>query len=83
MPRLLNAQRQFDQYAFQNDLPIPEIIDGTNGGSITLGVWQISQSLGLYDVHGDPLYTTVWGYGTNAEHTTYPARQFLPTKGYR
>ena len=78
MPRLLNAQRQFDQYAFQNDLPIPEIIDGTN---ITLGVWQTSQSLGLYDVHGDPLYTTVWGYGTSAKDATYPGPTILAYEG--
>ena len=81
MTTLLNAQRQFDRYAFQNDLPIPEIIDGTNGGSITLGVWQTSQFLGLYDVHGDPLYTTVWGYGTSAEHTTYPGPTILAYEG--
>jgi spore coat protein A, manganese oxidase len=81
MTTLLNAQRQFDQYAFQNDLPIPEIIDGTNGGSITLGVWQTSQFLGLYDVHGDPLYTTVWGYGESAGDTTYPGPTILAYEG--
>ncbi len=81
MTTLLNAKRQFDQYAFQNDLPIPDIIDGTNGGSITLGVWQTSQFLGLYDVHGDPLYTTVWGYGLTAEVTTYPGPTILAYEG--
>ena len=81
MTTLLNAKRQFDQYAFQNDLPIPEVIDGTNGGSITLGVWQTSQFLGLYDVHGDPLYTTVWGYGTSAVDTTYPGPTILAYEG--
>jgi spore coat protein A len=77
MTTLLDAQRQFDRYAFQNALPIPHIIDETSGGSITLGVWQTSQFLGLYDVHGNPLYTTVWGYGTSAENTTYPGPTIL------
>jgi spore coat protein A len=81
MTTLLNAQRQFDQYAFQNDLPIPDIIDRTNGGSITLGVWQTSQFLGLYDVHGDRLYTTVWGYGESAGDTTYPGPTILAYEG--
>ena len=57
------------------------IIDGTNGGTITLGVWQTSQFLGLYDVHGDPLYTIVWGYGTSAEDTTYPGPTILAMEG--
>ena len=81
MTTLLDAQRQFDRYAFQNALPIPEIIDGTNGGSITLGVWQTSQFLGLYDVHGDPLYTTVWGYGTGIGNTSYPGPTILAYEG--
>jgi spore coat protein A, manganese oxidase len=81
MTILLDAQRQFDNYAFQNALPIPDIIDETSGGSITLGVWQTSQFLGLYDVHGDPLYTTVWGYGTSAEDTTYPGPTILAYEG--
>jgi spore coat protein A, manganese oxidase len=81
MATLLNAQLQFDQYAFQNSLPIPKIINGTNGGSITLGVWQTSQFLGLYDVYGDPLYTTVWGYGTSAEDTSYPGPTILAIEG--
>jgi spore coat protein A, manganese oxidase len=81
MTILLDAQRQFDRYAFQNALPIPTVIDMTSGGSITLGVWQTSQFLGLYDVHGNPLYTTVWGYGTSAESTTYPGPTILAMEG--
>src|SRR6266508_3770087 len=81
MTTLLNAKPQFDQYAFQIDLPIPAIIDGRTGESITLGVWQTSQFLGLYDVHGDPLYTTVWGYGTSAGDTTYPGPTILAYEG--
>jgi spore coat protein A len=83
MTTLLNAQRQFDQYAFQIDLPIPGIIDGRTGESITLGVWQTSQFLGLYDVHGDRLYTTVWGYGDSAEHATYPGPTILAMEDIR
>ena len=70
MVALLNAKLSSISMHFRMTCPYLKVIDGTNGGSITLGVWQTSQFLGLYDVHGDPLYTTVWGYGTSAEDTT-------------
>ena len=44
---LLDFEVLFDEHAFENALPIPEVIDATNGRHITLQVHQISQFLGL------------------------------------
>ena len=65
METLLDSQYLFDEHAFRMTCPYLRSSTGQTARSdITLGVWQTSQFLGLYDVHGDPLYTTVWGYGT-------------------
>jgi spore coat protein A len=88
MVSILEAQDLFASYSFRNALPIPKVIDATNGGQITLEVREISQFLGLYDLNGDPLYTTVWGYGTgNASppgglgNTSYPGPTILAVEG--
>ena len=81
MVTLLDAESLFDLHAFENSLRIPAIIDRTNGGDITLQVRQFSQFLGLYDLDGDPLYTTVWGYGTDAGNTSYPGPTILAYEG--
>ena len=69
MVALLDGQTLFDQHKFQSALPIPKVIDGTHGRHITLQAREISEFLGLHDPDGDPLYTTVWGYGTGAGAT--------------
>ena len=79
---LLDSQVLFDEHAFENALPIPEVIDATKGHRhITLQVHQISQFLGLYDSDGDPLNTTVWGYGTGIGNTSYPGPTILAYEG--
>jgi hypothetical protein len=51
---LLDSESLFTEHAFENALPIPEVIDATNGRNITLQVRQINQFLGLYGSDGDP-----------------------------
>jgi spore coat protein A len=60
--------------------------DGTVPGSMgdeplyRIGIYQIRQSLGLFDPSGTPLTATVYGYGKDAAGATYPGRSFeLPT----
>jgi spore coat protein A len=81
MVTLLDGQTLFESKSFTNPLPIPEIIDATNGRDITLQVRQTSQFLGLYDDNGQELYTTVWGYGTGAGNTSYPGPTILAYEG--
>jgi spore coat protein A len=81
MVTLLDAESLFKQHKFENDLPIPDVIDGTNGRPITLQVHQISQFLGLYDSDGNPLNTTLWGYGTGIGNTSYPGPTILAYEG--
>ncbi|HKH27542.1 MAG TPA: hypothetical protein VKA61_04300 [Sphingomicrobium sp.] len=81
MVALLDGQTLFDQHKFQSALPIPKVIDGTHGRHITLQAREISEFLGLYDPDGDPLYTTVWGYGTGAGNTSYPGPTILASEG--
>jgi len=48
---------------FENQLPQPPKIDATQSGtSLTMQMRQSCQWLGFYDVHGEKIYTTVWGY---------------------
>jgi spore coat protein A, manganese oxidase len=77
----LDSEALFHDHAFENALPIPEVIDATKGRHITLQVHQISQFLGLYDSDGDPLNTTVWGYGTGIGNTSYPGPTILAYEG--
>lgn len=66
--------------------PLPNPLDPsfvfeptTPGGShYEIGVHQFEQALGLRDpATGDPLMTTVWGYGSVAQPATYPGRTFV------
>jgi spore coat protein A len=43
-----------------------------------VGAYQIQEDLGLglKDAHGNPIKTTVYGYGTSAATATYPGRHF-------
>ncbi len=81
---------------FVNPLPIPTRIDATKpqwgyggwGGrcgtpktqaySVRMG--ETTQWLGLVDVNGAPLNTTVWGYGLDGQPVTYPGPTFLTRK---
>jgi spore coat protein A len=76
MEQLLDASALYDQYAFQNALPIPDVIDTSKHKTITLQVQEIEQFLGLYGQDGLPLYTTVWGYGTG-QNASYPGPTIL------
>lgn len=77
------------QQKFVNALPNP-LSPGfiwqptTPGGShYEIGVFQFQQTLGLKDPTGNPLLTTVWGYGYagNPASATYPGRTFVINKG--
>ena len=62
MPDLLDAGELFREHAFENALPIPDVIDTAKRSNITIQVREFDQFLGLYDDDGNPLETTVWGY---------------------
>jgi spore coat protein A len=53
-------------------------IAGPNGDEAyyQIGIFQFQQNLGLVDAMGNPLMTTVWGYGKNGASATYPGRTF-------
>jgi spore coat protein A, manganese oxidase len=80
MPALLNAEALYDQFSFENALPIPDVIDTSKRKHITLQVQQFDQFLGLFDENGDPLLTTVWGYGTG-QNASYPGPTILAYEG--
>ena len=47
-----------------------------------VGAFQIQEDLGLKDdVNGNPILTTVYGYGTSAATATYPGRSFVVQSG--
>jgi len=86
VPPLLDP---LSQPKFINPLPNP-LAPGfiwqptTPGGShYEIGVFQFQQDLGLKDQNGNPLLTTVWGYGyaNNPASATYPGRTFVINKG--
>ncbi len=60
---LLDATNQFQSYGFTNDLAIPEEIDLTKRKHLVLQMRETEVQMGLYDAEGNPLTTTVWGYG--------------------
>jgi len=68
------------------ELPRPARIDVTKGkGRLTMGMYEKNQWLGLRDPNagvglGDPLMTTVWGYGANSRSATYPGPTFIAMK---
>jgi spore coat protein A, manganese oxidase len=80
MPVLLDGIDQFEHNAFKNDLPIPEVIDTSKQKTITLHEQEFKQFLGLYDQNGQPLETTVWGYGTG-QNSSYPGPTILANEG--
>lgn len=73
------------QPKFVNPLPNP-LADGfvykpagNHKGSplYKIGMYEIEQPLGLRDADGNPLVTTVWGYGTSQATATYPGKSFV------
>lgn len=68
-PTLLDPD---SQPKFVNPLPILPQIDAQGGGRYVIEERQFDQWLGLVDAAGDPLFTTVWGYGLRGQAATYP-----------
>jgi spore coat protein A len=68
------------QPKFVNPLPIPARIDATRGGFFVMDMKETTQSLGLVDPAGNPLETTVWGYGKWFRPVTYPGPTFVTRK---
>jgi spore coat protein A, manganese oxidase len=62
-------------FVFQPDGTVP----GPNGPEnlYLIGMFQTRQDLGLVDATGQPLPTTVWGYGKSAATATFPGRTFV------
>lgn len=65
---------------FVTPLPLPTRIDATNGGNFEMSMEQTTQHLGLFDAMGNPLNTTVWGYGLLGQGVTYPGPTFEAKK---
>ncbi len=67
---------------FKNKLPIPAVIDATNGGNryLTMTMSQFKQDLGLglKDAAGKPVLTTVWGYNGQYPGPTILAKKDQP-----
>jgi spore coat protein A len=61
---------------YANDLPEPAVIDAEGGGSFSMDMRETVQWLGLVDAAGQPLQTTVWGYGPTGGTVTYPGPTF-------
>jgi spore coat protein A len=65
--------------------PLPNPLDAASifqpavpgGTHYQIGAFQFEQSLGLVDADGDPLATTVWGYGNPQQPPTYPGRTIV------
>jgi spore coat protein A len=72
-PRFVNPlPRPLDPgFVFQPD----GVVDGV--AHYDLAVRQFTQSLGLRDGSGQPLETTVWGYGSATQAATYPGRTIV------
>ena len=75
-PSLLNP---ISHPKFVNPLPVPVEIDATSGGTFDMYMEQTQQWLGLVDGGGNPLMTTVWGYGPTGA-VTYPGPTFFASK---
>ncbi|HEY0677028.1 MAG TPA: multicopper oxidase domain-containing protein [Chitinophagaceae bacterium] len=71
--QLLNPKTQ---QQFVNQLPVPSVLDGRNGGTFNISITQFNQWLGLIDPTTlQPMNTTVWGY-----NGTYPGPTIVAKK---
>ena len=68
------------QDKFVNPLPIPSQVDAKAGVPLEMEMNETSQWLGLTDPNGNPLLTTVWGYGPLGGQVTYPGPTFIASK---
>jgi spore coat protein A len=80
------AQQLLDpktQSKFINQLPVPSVLDGRNGGTFTVSISQFYQDLGLQDpVKGHPILTKVWGYNGSYPGPTIVATKNVPLHFY-
>lgn len=82
----LKAQSILDgesQPKFVNPLPIPPVLDKTQGGTDTIHITQFEQDLGIKNPqNGSPMLTTVWGYNGTYPGPTILARKNVPVSIY-
>lgn len=69
------------QPRFVNPLPVPEVIDASRPAGYVLQMRQNDQWLGLVDTSGQPLETTIWGYGLPGQDATYPGPTIVAYEG--
>jgi spore coat protein A, manganese oxidase len=78
----VSAQMSLDpktQPQFVNQLPVPSVIDGRNGGLFTIGISQFDQWLGLVNpTTQQPMQTKVWGYNGSYPGPTILAKKNIP-----
>jgi spore coat protein A, manganese oxidase len=71
------------QPRFVNHLSKPPVIDARSGGIYVITAQQSVTTLGLFDpITGEPLLTTVWGYGIDTPMSTDPHHPGEGTAGY-
>jgi spore coat protein A, manganese oxidase len=64
------------QPQFVNQLPVPPVINATEGGTFTMNISQFDQWLGLVDpVNQQHLLTRVWGYNNHYPGPTIVAKK--------
>jgi spore coat protein A len=68
-----------DHPKFVNPLPVPPVIDATDGGTFEINMRETKQWLGLVDEKNKPLETRVWGYGPGRS-VSYPGPTFVATR---
>jgi spore coat protein A len=82
----INAQTLLNpklQPQFVNQLPVPGVIDGRNGGTFNIGISQFDQWLGLVNpITQQHLNTTVWGYNGSYPGPTIVAKKDIPISVY-
>jgi spore coat protein A, manganese oxidase len=70
---------------FKEELPSGQLIDATKGGNLKIGIGEAQHFAGLYDDLGNPLQTTIWGYGAiRADGTftpTWPGPTIVAKQG--
>lgn len=71
------------QPKFVNELPVAPLLDASQPGTYEVHIGQAERWLGLTgadtdgDGIGDPIATTVWGYGPAGQPVTYPGPTFI------
>ncbi|OFY88031.1 MAG: hypothetical protein A3F72_08365 [Bacteroidetes bacterium RIFCSPLOWO2_12_FULL_35_15] len=68
------------QEKFVNPLPVPSVMQPMipGGTQYEVSMTQFQQYLGLKDINGDSLFTTVWGYNGSYPGPTIEARRNVP-----